>query len=258
MPAISLRIVALGTLFLMFSMLTPRPGFAEFTAAKCQAAKLIAAGKLSRCRTTEQAKVVRAQPADPTKCSPKFMATLAKIDQKATDGGIACRYIDNGNGTVSDLDTGFQWEKKNAADMVADVTNPHDVDNGYTWSSSGVAPDGSAFTDFLASLNDCVDDGTDPPSAITGGFAGYCDWRMPSIVELQTILDLTVGFCGGGTGFCLDPVFGPVVSGYWSATTFASLSSHAWALSFAHGGAGDFGVGKEFGSFGVRAVRGGW
>ena len=41
-----------------------------------------------------------------------FRTQLAKINAKATKAAIACRYGDNGDGTVTDYDTGLQWEQK--------------------------------------------------------------------------------------------------------------------------------------------------
>src|SRR5213594_3659825 len=96
------------------------------------------------------------------------------------------RFVDNGDGTVTDNETGLQWVQK-----VAGSSCPHCVNDTYTWSSSA-APDGSAFTSFLNTLNggatgvgNCVSaDG----STVTGGFNNHCDWRLPTIAELQTIL----------------------------------------------------------------------
>src|SRR5213593_4722541 len=58
------------------------------------------------------------------------------------------RFVDNGDGTVTDRQTGLQWEKK-----VAGTGCLHCVNDSYTWSASGTAPDGSAFTSFLNTLN---------------------------------------------------------------------------------------------------------
>src|SRR6059058_1782366 len=55
------------------------------------------------------------------------------------------RFVDNGDGTVTDNQTGLQWEQK-----VAVSSCLHCVNDTYIWSSSGTAPDGTAFTSFLA------------------------------------------------------------------------------------------------------------
>src|SRR5437870_7883095 len=58
------------------------------------------------------------------------------------------RFVDNGDGTVTDNQTGLQWEQK-----VTGSSCLHCVDDTYIWSGSGTAPDGTAFTSFLATLN---------------------------------------------------------------------------------------------------------
>ncbi len=45
--------------------------------------------------------------------------------------GAPTRFVDNGDGTICDHQTGLMWEKKDAADGVVDLNNPHDVDNLY-------------------------------------------------------------------------------------------------------------------------------
>lgn len=161
--------------------------------------------------------------------------------------GSGQRFVDNGDGTVTDTKTNLMWEKKEYLDGTADPINPHDADNLYQWSSTGTAPDGAAFTDFLVRLNACVSaDG----SALTGGFAGQCDWRLPTIAELRTIL---LAPCA--TRPCIDPIFGPTQAfHYWSATTDSSSSLLAWFVDFFNGGV--FDNGKPNLDY-VRAVRGG-
>ncbi len=162
-----------------------------------------------------------------------------------------CRFVDNGDGTVSDRQTGFQWEKKTNDGSV------HDASNTYTWSASGAAPDGTAFTSFLPALNggagvgNC---GRDAMGRETGGFVGPCDWRVPTVVELKTIVDTGASGCGSG-GACVDPVFGTTKVGFdWSSTASADAPGLAWDVPFSSGGArADRMSGDTF----VRAVRGG-
>jgi len=163
------------------------------------------------------------------------------------------RFVDNGHGTVTDNWTGLQWEKKTtAAGSGQNFADPHDVNNRYSWSSGGSDPDGTVFTDFLGELNNGCEsaDGI----TVTGGFAEHCDWRLPTIAELQTIL-LAPYPCG--TSPCIDTtVFGPTVaSGYWSSTIFVSNPSYAWGVCFGSGYVFDDG-GKSSTDY-IRAVRGG-
>ena len=156
---------------------------------------------------------------------------------------------------MSDLNTGLQWEKKDNLDSTDNLADPHDADNYYTWSASGTAADGAAYTDFLAKLNNGASTDGGASTAITGCFAGHCDWRLPSIVELQDIVDATQGFCGGGSGACIDPAFGPTQAFYyWSATTSAGNAFNAWDVYFYDGGTN---LNGKLNTYAVRAVRGG-
>jgi len=177
------------------------------------------------------------------------------------------RFVDNMNGTVTDNQTGLQWEKK-------DNTCPgiHCVTDTYTWCvagsdaftcANGGVPDGPAFTSFLRMLNggdtgvgNCTV--SDADGSHEGGFAGHCDWRLPTIDELVTIFDSTQGNCVGGEGVCIDPTFAPTANEYWSSTTLARDSNVAWCFFFSTPGFTDenFKPGGT-GSFSVRAVRGG-
>ena len=159
------------------------------------------------------------------------------------------RFVDNGDGTICDSQTGLMWEKQDGGDGEEDLSNPRDVDNNYNWSSTGhplYPPDGTVFTDFLARLNNTV-----ASSASDTPFSGHTDWRIPTIAELQTIVDCSFGVP------CIDPIFGPTAwADYWSSTTsFESFPSNAWSVYFASDIAGIGGKTQRVRR--VRAVRGG-
>jgi hypothetical protein len=171
------------------------------------------------------------------------------------------RFVDNGNGTISDNQTGLVWEKKLAADgsqggSCNDGTQAnrsiHCVNNAYQWSTNLNDPNGALFTDFLARINTELSTSADGSTVADVCFAGHCDWRAPNIAELRTIL-LAQFPCG--TSPCIDPIFGPTISSsYWSSTTFASNPGGAWFVHFTSGNVGSFNK-DDF--VRVRAVRGG-
>ena len=73
------------------------------------------------------------------------------------------------------------------------------------------------------------------------------------MAELETILDLSQGFCGGVSGACINPIFGPTAASfYWSAVTDAVNPDNAWLVDFSLGGVS---VGTKTFDFPVRAVR---
>ena len=86
----------------------------------------------------------------------------------------------------------------------------------------------------------------------SGGLCGFTDWRVPSIVELETVVNAeqpspaawlnTQGFSNIQSGY------------YWSSSTSAYYTGYAWAV-YVDGGVVD-GVGKTNGGY-VWPVRGG-
>ncbi len=150
---------------------------------KCQKGRYFAAAKYAQCHHkatgafnsgSDFTKFVAAT----AKCQAKYDATWAKLQKRASGSGATCddeRYEDNADGTLTDRLTGLQWEQK------TDEGSVHDRDNSYSWSAGGAggsAADGTIYTSLLAAAN-----------GLSGGtcFAGNCDWRLPTLAELQTI-----------------------------------------------------------------------
>jgi hypothetical protein len=185
------------------------------------------------------------------------------------------RFLDNGDGTILDRTTALVWEKK------SDDGSVHDKDNLFTWTASGTAADGTAFTVLLAQLNnrcesdesaDCTAGGDAACAGVGGpcGFAGHRDWRLPEVnrdggrEELESLVDLaepppmTPGAMKAPcTAGCVvtDPTCScTALPYYWAATTYGANPAFAWAVGF---GGGDVANGIKTDSNAVRAVRGG-
>ena len=141
------------------------------------------------------------------------------------------RFIANGDETITDTQSGLMWETKVAGNNCLRCVN-----DAYTWDGAKGAWLDRLHGRLIASENE-------------GGFAGYSDWRLPTLAELRTIVNTSVVPT-------IDPIFGPTfLSFYWSASTYASNPAfQAWSVNFSFGYVS---VDSKSLNFRVRAVRGG-
>ena len=123
-------------------------------------------------------------------------------------------YVDNGDGTVSDLGTGLMWQQS----------------------------DDGVYRTWKEALAYCEN----------ATLAGYSDWRLPNIRELETIVDDT----------CYNPsidtnYFMSVKSYYyWSGSTVAVSPNYAWYVYFYDGYVNNYYKTYNY-NFYVRCVRSG-
>lgn len=170
----------------------------------------------------------------------QFPATGQTIVHRTGDdgdiqAGATLDYTDNGDGTITDNNTGLQWEKK------SDDGTIHDKDTTYTWED--------AFAVHVATLN-------------TDQFAGHTDWRLPNARELVSIVNSQNFNPSVSPAFNTNCVANATVltgsctsSFYWSSTSFAFNPDVAWVDIFSFGGV--TAINKHADIIHVRAVRGG-
>jgi hypothetical protein len=131
--------------------------------------------------------------------------------------GVARSFTDNGDGTITDNLTGLMWEKQ------SDDGGIHDKDNTYTWDA--------AFASKLVTLNG------------GGGFAGHTDWRVPNIVELESLKNFGAvspavysAFNTNCAATCTVTTCSCTKSyTYWSSSTYQSGPTLVWTLYFFDG-----------------------
>jgi hypothetical protein len=148
---------------------------------------------------------------------------------------------DNGDGTITDGRTRLMWEK------LSDDGSIHDWDDFYTYGGPAIP-----FANKIAALN------------AGGGFAGYTDWRVPTIHELMTLLrpssvpaplvppEFDTGCTPGCTVLACSCT---AASFYWSSTPWNNPSlGTELASSVNFSGGGLYGL-YELSALSVRAVR---
>jgi hypothetical protein len=106
------------------------------------------------------------------------------------------RFTDHGNGTVTDNLTGLMWTK-NA-----------NIWGGVTWNTAVDNCEGYSL-------------------------AGYSDWRLPNVQELQSLMDYGRSNPALPSGHPFAGVVSP--NGNWSGTTRAEAPTDAWYVRLGNG-----------------------
>jgi hypothetical protein len=161
-------------------------------------------------------------------------APVPKTGQKATYGerddgklrkGVAWpkpRFMDNGNGTVTDNLTGLIWLQNASCDRF--------------WAADAIGQNSRDWNDALVAAN-----------RLGNGYCGLTDgsrvsdWRLPNIKELRSLIhngfmNLTLpNTAGTGQWKQGDPFLGVTRNFYWSSTSSASDLTEAWFVDFQYG-----------------------
>jgi hypothetical protein len=137
------------------------------------------------------------------------------------------RFTNNGDGTVTDMQTGLMWARCRQGLQGALCTAPSSVaTNTFTWAAA-LALDSA-----------------------TSDTANRTDWRLPNIKELQSLVERS----------CSNPAINDSVfpnagnTVFWSASPLAVITDFAWGVSFFNGSVS--GIVRDDGRS-VRLVRGG-
>ena len=153
---------------------------------------------------------------------------------------------------VRDNVTGLIWEVKRNKDGVPNYGDHHDADNTYTWydgnpdtngGDAGTPGDGTDTEDFINALN-------------AQWFGGHNDWRLPTVKELASIVNL------GTYDPAIDTAYfsHTVSSSYWSSTAtkikVITFLDAVCEIDFGNGGHSSS-LNLKSDTYYVRAVRGG-
>jgi hypothetical protein len=145
----------------------------------------------------------------------------------AGNAHAAAPFVDNGDGTVTDTSTGLMWDQCSLGQTQG--TNAcSGTAQTYTWEA--------AHTQVGTVLK-------------SGNYKGYGDWRLPSVVELRTLVK-------SGSAPTIDTTVFPATQSdyYWTSTNYALVPSYAWIVNFYDGYT--FAYGKANSNY-VRLVRSG-
>ncbi len=150
----------------------------------------------------------------------------------AASGGMApvfTRFIDNGNGTITDQTTNLIWQQCSKG-YTTTATKCDTLSGGLASAATATWGDALSYCEGLS-------------------LGGFTDWRLPTVKELQSILDLTKA-----SGPTIDATFpNTQTTGYWSSISYVGALS-AWYVNFSSGTTNFY---IKSNAYPVRCVRGG-
>lgn len=117
------------------------------------------------------------------------------------------RFIDNGDGTVTDKLTGLMW-----------------LQDGLCMSTAG-------WTTMLTRISNLNTD--DDPGCYNYTAKTYSDWRMPNRFEMTSLIDLSEDLPALTTGHPFISITS--TGGFWSSTTYADDPVYAWYVDMDDG-----------------------
>ncbi|EGT3628450.1 DUF1566 domain-containing protein [Morganella morganii] len=138
------------------------------------------------------------------------------------DGSLATRYLDNGDGTITDLQSNQMWMRCSI---------------GQTWQNKSCQGKASSFTWAVA-------------NAMSYSDGNYSDWRLPTKDELNLLTYCSSGkprYWKVGDGVCEGDFDSPVIAQaafpqtpaapFWTSTASGNVINigYAWNINFAHG-----------------------
>ena len=118
------------------------------------------------------------------------------------------RYQNNEDGTVSDLQTGFMWQKCSVGQSSKDC---------------------SAGSASIFEWEESIQQGDIINKS--GGFAGYTDWRVANFKELKSLVETN----------CWSPSINTFIFpntpsiDYWTSSSYIGFAKNAWYVSFTSG-----------------------
>jgi hypothetical protein len=147
----------------------------------------------------------------------KAIDPTEKIAVKATEQAIGERFIDNGDGTISDTQ---------------EITLPSGKKVRLMWQKDGSA--------------ERMEHNNTEAYCKNSDIGGYKDWRMPTVEELESIIDRTK------RNPAINPVFKCESASYWSSSPYAVYTDNAWYVHFYDG---NVYFDSRLGNYYVRPVR---